>query len=153
MVQVGKDITWQDSLILENEVSVLNNVLYADLTGVFLVVGCTLFISLVNCLSEILLEALCIKVELHWRLLFIIEVPSWLISFSTVPISLSLKGKSVNQRKYEGIERLPRYHLVEYRRSRNIISSETKMDIRKYHRYRDSIDLDPRSFLVALTWV
>ena len=71
MVQVGKDITWQDSLILENEVSVLNNVLYADLTGVFLVVGCTLFISLVNCLSEILLEALCIKVELHWRLLFI----------------------------------------------------------------------------------
>ena len=31
----------------------LNNVLYADLTGVFLVVGCTLFISLVNCLSEI----------------------------------------------------------------------------------------------------
>ena len=53
MVQVGKDITWQDSLILENEVSVLNNVLYADLTGVFLVVGCTLFISLVNCLSEI----------------------------------------------------------------------------------------------------
>ena len=39
--------------ILENEVSVLNNVLYADLTGVFLVVGCTLFISLVNCLSEI----------------------------------------------------------------------------------------------------
>ena len=36
------------------EVSVLNNVLYADLTGVFLVVGCTLFISLVNCLSEIL---------------------------------------------------------------------------------------------------
>ena len=33
--------------------SVLNNVLYADLTGVFLVVGCTLFISLVNCLSEI----------------------------------------------------------------------------------------------------
>ena len=26
----------------------LNNVLYADLTGVFLVVGCTLFISLVN---------------------------------------------------------------------------------------------------------
>ena len=36
MVQVGKDITWQDSLILENEVSVLNNVLYGDLTGVFL---------------------------------------------------------------------------------------------------------------------
>ena len=33
----------------------LNNVLYADLTGVFLVVGCTLFISLVNCLSEILI--------------------------------------------------------------------------------------------------
>ena len=31
----------------------LNNVLYGDLTGVFLVVGCTLFISLVNCLSEI----------------------------------------------------------------------------------------------------
>ena len=53
MVQVGKDITWQDSLILENEVTVLNNVLYGDLTGVFLVVGCTLFISLVNCLSEI----------------------------------------------------------------------------------------------------
>ena len=26
----------------------LNNVLYADLTGVFLVVGCTLFISLVT---------------------------------------------------------------------------------------------------------
>ena len=42
-----------DSFILENEVSVLNNVLYGDLTGVFLVVGCTLFISLVNCLSEI----------------------------------------------------------------------------------------------------
>ena len=39
--------------IVENEVSVLNNVLYGDLTGVFLVVGCTLFISLVNCLSEI----------------------------------------------------------------------------------------------------
>ena len=34
-------------------VTVLNNVLYGDLTGVFLVVGCTLFISLVNCLSEI----------------------------------------------------------------------------------------------------
>ena len=33
MVQVGKDITWQDSLILENEVSVLNNVLYGDLIG------------------------------------------------------------------------------------------------------------------------
>ena len=33
----------------------LNNVLYADLTGVFLVVGCTLFISLVNCLSEIII--------------------------------------------------------------------------------------------------
>ena len=59
MVQVGKDITWQDSLILENEVSVLNNVLYADLTGVFLVVGCTLFISLVNCLSEIPTIHLC----------------------------------------------------------------------------------------------
>ena len=43
MVQVGKDITWQDSLILENEVSVLNNVLYADLTGVFLVVDKKLF--------------------------------------------------------------------------------------------------------------
>ena len=55
VVQVGKDITWQDSLILENEVSVLNNVLYGDLTGVFLVVGCTLFISLVNCLSEIII--------------------------------------------------------------------------------------------------
>jgi len=35
MVQVGKDITWQDSLILENEVSVLNNVLYGDLIDVW----------------------------------------------------------------------------------------------------------------------
>jgi len=30
---------------------VLDDVLYADLNGYFLVVGCTLFISLVNCLS------------------------------------------------------------------------------------------------------
>ena len=48
----------------------LNNVLYADLTGVFLVVGCTLFISLVNCLSEIPTIHLChnIKFSIGWYL-------------------------------------------------------------------------------------
>ena len=53
MVHFDKEVTlqWRDCLILENEVSVLDDVLYADLNGYFLVVGCTLFISLVNCLS------------------------------------------------------------------------------------------------------
>ena len=40
-------------LIMVSSDICIGRVLYGDLTGVFLVVGCTLFISLVNCLSEI----------------------------------------------------------------------------------------------------